>query len=217
MAIPLAAIAGLSAAGGALSSILGSSAAASAQKKALKYVKQQTKMARGDVAPYLGIGTEAVPAYMDAIGLGNSDAAVSTWQNSPLYKILYGDALAEGRDDVLSTTSSRRMLNSGATLKALQDRRMREANKFFGEYRGDLRDAVGRGQNAAVTSANIATGAGSQMAELQGRIGDSQLAGFLGVGNSLQSGGSDLLSILGQKRGMSLYGGASSPDFARIY
>lgn len=215
---PMAIIGGLSAAGNIASSIFGSDEAAKAQKKALRFVKQQTKVARGDLAPYLNFGKQGNQPLLDALGLGDSTRAISAFEGSPLYKLLYGDALNDARDDVLSTASSHSMLNNGQTLRALQEARAKTARGFFGDYIGGLDSAVNRGQSAANASAGIATGAGAQMANIQSGIGDTRLAGILGAGNALQGGLGDLASILGQRRGTSLYGGGSygTPNLAYL-
>jgi hypothetical protein len=221
---PLA-IAGLVSGAGSIASSLfgndGAKDAAKAQKKALKYVQGQSRIARGDVAPYLGLGQTAVPALTDALGLGDSNAAISRFEGSPLYKLLFGDSLDDAREDVLSTASSRGMLNSGSTLRGLTDARAKTARGFFGDYLSGLGDAATRGQNAATTSANIATGTGSQLAGLQSGLGDIALSRGLGIGNTIANGTGDLAAILGMKsaqRGGSIYGGGGgSPDFSRLY
>lgn len=202
---PLTIMAGMSAAGSVASSLFGSSSAEKQQKKALNFVKNQSKIARGDLAPYLNMGKTAVPALTDALGLGNSDAAIRAFEGSPLYRLLYGDALQDAQDDVAAYTSSRGMLNSGETFKALGDARAKTARSFFGDYVSGLDSAANRGQTAANASAGIATGTGAQVADIQSGIGDTRLAGVLGANAGLQSGIGDLASILGQKRGASMY------------
>src|SRR5437868_13528312 len=131
---PMTIMAGMSAVGNIASSIFGSNSAEKQQKKALNFVKNQSKIARGDLAPYLNLGKTAVPALTDALGLGNSDAAIRSFEGSPLYRLLYGDALQDAQDDVAAYTSSRGMLNSGETFKALGDARAKTARSFFGDY-----------------------------------------------------------------------------------
>lgn len=204
---PMTVMAGMSAVGNIASSLFGGDQAAEAQKKALKFIKKQTKIARGDIAPYLNIGDKAVPALMDALGLGNSDAAIGLFEDSPLYRLMYGDALQDARDDVTAYTSSRGMLNSGETFRGLADARAKTARSFFGDHVAGLDSLVNRSQSAANTSAGIATGAGAQMANIQSQIGDARLAGTLGANAGFQGGMGDLASILGQRKGQSLYSG----------
>ncbi len=208
---PMTIAAGVSALGSIAGGIFGNSAgdeAAKVQKKALKLYKRYADQARGDVTPYLNMGKTAVDPLLDALGLGDSNAAISRFEGSPLYRLLYGDALNDARDDVTAYTSSKGMLNSGETFRGLADARAKTARSFFGDYVAGLGDVATRGQNAANTTANIATGAGSTLAGLQSGLGDIALAQGMGTANAVSGGLGDLASILGQKRGQSLY---SSP------
>jgi hypothetical protein len=177
-----------------------------AQKRALKTYQKYSDQALGYQEPYRVVGTDALNSLRNALGLGNTDAAMSQFQNSPLYKLLYGDALKEGADDVMSIASSRGQLNNGATLKALQDNRVKTANKFFSDYIAGLDNLATRGQNAANAAGNIAVGAGSQLSGIQSDMGATRAAQTLGIGNSISSG----IQNIGEMIGGFMGGGGSS-------
>lgn len=192
---------------GGVAGYLGAKESAKIQKKALKQQKAYSDQALGYQEPFRVVGTDALNSLRNALGLGNTDAAMSQFQNSPLYKLLYGDALKEGADDVMSIASSRGQLNNGATLKALQDNRVKTANNFFSQYLSGLDSLATRGQNAATAAGNIAVGQGTNAVQGAQGLADTSLAGYLGLGNSIQNGIGSIADYLGQQKGQSLYQG----------
>jgi hypothetical protein len=210
---PLTIAAGLGAAGSIASSLFGNDASKDAiklQKKALKQQAAFSNKALGYQEPYREAGEEGLSALLDALGLGDSAAGISRFEASPLYKLLYGDALDDARDDVLSVASSKGMLNSGSTLRGLTDARAKTARGFFGDYVGGLDSVTNRGERAATAAGNIAVGQGTNAVEGAKSLGDLTLARGLGIGNTIGNATGDLASILGMKsmqsRGGSIYG-----------
>lgn len=187
---------------------LGAQESAKIQKKALKQQKALSEQALNYQAPYRNLGETSTGALLNAVGLGNSEDAIARFQASPLYKLLYGDALKEGADDVTSLASSRGQLNSGATLKALQDNRVKTANNFFSQYLSGLGDVATRGQNAANASGNIAVGQGTATVQGAQGLADTSLAKYLGLGGSIQNGIGSIANWAGGMAGggSSLYG-----------
>ena len=211
---PLTIAAGVSAAGSIAKGLFGDDGAdeaAKIQKEALKMQRRLSNKALLYQEPYREAGEEGLTSLLDALGLGNSDAAISRFEASPLYKILFGDALGDARDDVLATASSKGQLNNGATLRALTDARAKTARGFFGDYVGGLDSVVDRGERAATSAGNIAVGAGTNAVEGARGLSDIALSRGLGMGSTVGGIAGDLAGILGMKsmqRGGSIYGGS---------
>lgn len=166
---------------GIFTSLFGGDTATKAAKKSLEEAKNTRRLALGDIEPYAAAGTNALQDYLDAIGLGDSAGAVRQFEGSPDYMLNYERALDEGRRGVSSVAYGSGKYNSGARLKALQDRGVDISRGYFGDYTNRLQGVAGMGQQAAGAKANIRTG---MLAPIQQGYSDvataklSTLAGF---------------------------------------
>lgn len=162
MVAPLA-MAGISAAGSILGGITGGKGA----KKAAK-VQQQTaqqiiaannanqQRITGLSQPTIDRGNAAGAAYAGLLGLGDNAAAqtaLTGWRNSAGYQ----DLLDSGLGAVNANAYARGMGDSGATLKALQERGMGLANQTQQQYLGNLNTLIQTGNSAIGNIAGVST------------------------------------------------------------
>ena len=186
---------------GLFSSIFGAAALEKANKKSYKAQQEGYDKANAFYDPYYTQTQGALPAYLNAVGLGNSQAGIDAFQNSPLYRLNYNAAIDAGNQGVNATANAGGMRNSGATLKALQDRAQRTTNQFFGDYVNPLASVSNTGLDVTGKKANLAMGLADAKSNYQlnkGQIKAGQMAGFDG----LLSGGLNLLGGLGGFGGM---------------
>lgn len=198
---------------GGITSLFGANEEADAAKAQTDLAKKQWKTARADFAPYREAGSGAIDPVLAAYGIGdNLDARraelESGFESSPLYKYVYEPALQTSWDNYNKFASSTGALNSGGTLKALQDRAGQLGGATFGSYLSGLTDIKNQGQAAAgMTASATAPGFAAQGAAL-GAQGDASAAGILGVGNAI-TGGFNNYNYL---KGLSSYAGNNALD-----
>lgn len=195
---------------GGITSLFGADAEADAAAQQQQLAKKQWKTARKDLAPYREAGTAAIDPVMAAYGLGdNLEARRATletgFESSPLYKYVYQPALQTSWDNYNKFASSTGALNSGGTLKALQDRAGQLGGQTFGNYLAGLTGLTTQGQNAALGTAQATAPGYAAQGNAIGAQGDATTAGILGLGNALTGG----LNNLAFMQGQSSYG--SSP------
>jgi hypothetical protein len=178
---------------GLFSALFGSKDLLKANKDQQATVEAAKKESLGYGQPYYTAGTNALKYFQDASGVGNSDAAIAAFQNSPEYKLNYDAAIKAGTEGVQNTAQAGGMYNSGATLKALQDRAQQTSNDFYGNYVRRLGGLSDVGQNAGNTQAQITTNAGNNRSTLQGEKGQIQAAKWQGLDSAIGSG----LKLLG--------------------
>lgn len=163
MVAPLIAAAGIGAVGSVIGGLTGG-------KGARKAADIQQKTAREQIAalernqqlvtsleqPTMDRGNWAGGITADFLGKGDgaaSAAALDTYRGSTGYK----DLLKEGLGAVNSNAYARGMGDSGATLKALQNRGMSIADRSASDWLGRLTPLIGAGQQAIGNVAGVAT------------------------------------------------------------
>lgn len=106
------------------------------------------------------------------------------FQATPSYEF----RMNSGLDALNSSAAARGSLNSGATLKALEDYRNNLSASEYDSYISRLGSMASSGQaaagNAANASANYASGAG----QAYGNMGNAQAAGYIGQANAWNTG-----------------------------
>lgn len=112
---------------------------------------------REDQAPYRAAGQNALTAYMQNLEGG--------FQNTPGYQFMQNEA----QRAVMANAAAGRNVNSGATLKALQDRSAGLADQTYGNYMQRLGAAMGMGQNAAAQTGSAAQNYGATTANVLGQ------------------------------------------------
>jgi hypothetical protein len=166
---------------GIFSSIFGAKALKKANSKARAETREGMTESLGYFEPYDAQGRNALAAYGDGIGIGDSSAAIERFKNSPLYRLQFDEAMKAGRDDVIGSGTAGGLRNSGATLAALQDRAQRITNNTYQQYLNPLAGLTEMGVGIAGNKANIRTGGANALADLRlqkGQIKAGQMAGF---------------------------------------
>jgi hypothetical protein len=203
MPVPIIAAAGIAAAGaigGAAISASGADKAAKKQKKAAKKaaqiqqnaLKQQTELA----APYVEAGKNALAEYQKLAPY--QDFGMAQFQADPGYNF----RMAEGLKALERSASARGLLQSGGTLKGIQQYGQNlassEYENAFSRYLSQrearldpYRYLSGQGQAAAAGQAANVGSSGAALAEIaaqRGNIQAAQAAGTAGaIGNAFSS------------------------------
>ena len=203
MPVPIIAAAGIAAAGaigGAAISASGADKAAKKQKKAAKKaaqiqqnaLKQQTELA----APYVEAGKNALAEYQKLAP--DQDFGMAQFQADPGYNF----RMAEGLKALERSASARGLLQSGGTLKGIQQYGQNlassEYENAFSRYLSQrearldpYRYLSGQGQAAAAGQAANVGSSGAALAEIaaqRGNIQAAQAAGTAGaIGNAFSS------------------------------
>lgn len=166
---------------GILSSIFGAKALKKANKKALKAQEAALAEAKTSYQPFQQFGLDSLAALKDGIGLGNSDAAIAAFQNSPLYKLQYDAALKAGQTGTANLGNAAGMRNSGRTLMALSDNARDITNRTFQDYLRPLGAGADVGLGVTGSLADLITKGGDAKANYymnKGQIKAGQYAGF---------------------------------------
>jgi hypothetical protein len=166
---------------GILATIFGGKALKKSYNKADDRLVAGQNDALGYLDPYAKAGDNALNFYNDAIGAGNSGAAVDRFQKSPEYALNYDAAMEAGQRGVNSLFGSNGMGRSGNALRALSQDAMRTNNTFFNNYADRLKGGASMGFDAAGARAGIRTNSANALAGNilgKGQAKVSQYAGF---------------------------------------
>ncbi len=182
---------------GLLSSIFGAKALKNANQKAVEDQRAGYEDAKALYQPWQQAGLAGLVNYQDAIGMGNSDKAITDFQNSPLYRLQYEAALKSGQTGVANMGNAAGMRNSGRTLAALADNARDTTNRTYQQYVSPLSGMTDMGYQATGNLSNLRMGMAGNEAQFhmnKGEIKAGQMAGF------------DGLLMDGAKMGMKLFG-----------
>lgn len=171
--------------------------------------KQQNALRLGfDFARESPLGTDFLPtggaannALAGVFGVGGDPnaqrQAIETLFNTPGFQFIRDQAL----EGVTSSAAANNKLNSGATLKALQDRSAGVAGQFLPFFTNALRDLANRGLAAGSTIASAGSAIGPQNAQIvrdrQNQLGQSVGAITGGVGEIAQNAGFNPFGMFG--------------------
>lgn len=203
-------------------SFIGGLQASKAAKRAGKIQERQFNETKGFLEPFrergvgantlldqaLGIGFDSPQARLDA-----SDSFIQNFQDSPLFRLTQQQGIDAATDQILAGNAARGVSNSGATLKALQDRGSDIANRSVLQQIALLQDASNQGAGAASSLAGASQNFGNAAADIALQQGNAQAAGFLGVGNSINNA----LGTQAFNNALKSSSGFTSPDFARLF
>jgi hypothetical protein len=131
------------------------------------------------------------------------DDFISRFKASPLYQTNYNSMMEEATKGVQRNSSAAGMLNSGRTLKALQDRAGDISNRLYGSYEGGLWNMAGWQQPTPASS-----GVSNAIMGQAQPANFGNAAGIAGVGNAVNNA----LGSFGYLQGLrssSQYGGGS--------
>jgi len=129
-----------------------------------------TERAVSGLEPYREAGKSALENYRDIVLGGDA----SKFRTTPGYEFRLG----EGVKALERGASARGGLLSGAQQKALTRYGQDIGSQEYQNYLSQLAGLMGQGYGASTTSGGYLTGAGSNLANLYGNIGQQQLAGY---------------------------------------
>jgi len=180
---------------GGAASIAGAAVAKGAADRNIAATERATEKADQFMEPYRDAGTNALASLEAAHGLGDTDTLedrratlTEGFESSPLYQYTYQPAVDEAVKGVERHASASGQLNSGRTLKAIQDRAARIGGQTFGNYLSGLERMAGRGQSAASGSAHNVQSGTAAANQARTDSADAVAAGFTGVSNAAQGG-----------------------------
>jgi hypothetical protein len=214
---PITAItAGLTAAGGIGSTLIGKSSsdkAADAQKDASKRAAnvqmQMYNQTRSDLQPYAQAGLPAMRSVLAMYGLtpgskAYNEKAMQDFKAAPDYQI----AMREGVDALDNSAAARGMLKSGAAIKGVMEYGSDLGTRKLDSYLSRLMQIAGGGQSAAAGQGAAAMSTGRSLADTYLGQGEAEASGIIGGGNALSGGISNLTNnaLYALNRNPSAYG-----------
>lgn len=139
--------------------------------------------AKGNLAPWMKAGVDALEAYSGELGLGGADGTPykSKFRETPGYQY----AVAEAEKGAVNNMRALGMGGSGAALKALTAQRMGMADQTYNQYLDRLKGVADNGQGAATNLAQIGAQTGSNIAQTYMQGAAQNNATYAGAGSSL--------------------------------
>lgn len=183
-----------------------------AEKKARKEIQRGQADALGYYEPYQGLTQNALLGLTNATGLGDSDAAIAAFKDSPLYRLNYEAMLRAGADGVNARAQAGGMNNSGRTLLQLQEDAGNTTNQLYSQWMNPLADLTQTGIGIAGNKANIRTGAATQIADSRRNTGAIK-AGNLAGWDQLVNTGVNALGAMATGGGSAAISGARGMYF----
>lgn len=141
-------------------------------------------------------GAAASDAQAQLLGLKPLGEGTTNALNNYLDSTGYKFQLSQGTDAITGSAAARGLLNSGATLKAMNTFGQNLASTGFNNYLNQLGGVGTTGYNSAVAVGNAGTGAGSNAAQYVA-AGGNAIAG--GVTGALGSAGSALTNYFARQ------------------
>lgn len=170
-----------------IASLVGYDPMKKANKNATILQQQGMDESLGYLQPYDAAAKGGLQAYLDAIGQGNGQRAIDTFQNSPMYRLNFDAMMKAGENGVRSMGQQTGTARSGRTLMALQDNAQRVNNGMFKDYVSPLAGLTEAGVGIAGSKANIRTNGAANLAQgtlNKGAIKAGNIAGFDSLLNS---------------------------------
>ena len=209
--VAAAIITGVAAVGGA---VVMSNASDKASKAATNAANQNNALEKeiygenkANLTPWMTRGNTAGGEYSALLGLGGDPQAAQNGLKTYLDSSGYKFRLDSGRDAITSSKATAGLLNSGSTLKALDQYGQNIGTGYFDDYLGHLSDLPGQGLGAGSALAGVGQNyAGAVSANNNAAAdatGNAALAGAANFNNMLGS----IVGAYGTYKGMSSYGG----------
>lgn len=141
----------------------------------------------GFLQPFQQIGAEALP---QASFLTDPQAQFDFLQQNPLFR----EALESAQTQTKGMAAARGRLSAGDTLQQLSKNVLLSAQPLISGQKQSIMDLLGLGAGVAGSQANIATGAGADIADLIGSGAAAQAAGEVGAATAQGQGAQNLLT-----------------------
>lgn len=156
---------------------------ANSASQALALQQQEFNVGQQNLAPYLGIGSNAVNSINQLYGYGQQGGQqdFSQFTNSPDYQF----AQQQGNLGVQRYLSATGLSASGGAMKDISSFNQGLASQQYGNYFSRLMGLATLGNNAATTSSNVAMQGANTMGNTIQGIGQAQASGVVGSSNAL--------------------------------
>lgn len=155
-----------------------------AQQNQTNLLSQMYQQGRADLEPYRAAGNAALANYAGQVN--------TPFEVSPGYQF----AQDEGMRAILANRATRGALNSGGTLRAVQQYGQGLANQEYGNYLSRLSGLATMGQNAAAGQAAQAQGYGTNAANVMGAGANANSAIYGNMAGAVGSGNNALVNLL---------------------
>lgn len=170
---------------GGVLGLIGSNNAANAQQQAaadqIEYSEDTRDMIMELNRPFVDAGYDANNALSYIAGIGEMPENYAGFTATPGYQF----RMDEGLGAVGNMAAANGMLNSGATMKALNDYAQGQASAEYSNHVNLLAGIAGSAQNAASGQATALTNNAQMVNNAYGNIGNAQSAGIIGGTNAL--------------------------------
>jgi hypothetical protein len=192
---------------------IGSVAAANKQASAQRYAADQARQTAltgynylttgagsGYANQLMNTGQEANSAQSALLGLGGNTPQATGAFNKYLGSTGYLFQLGQGQNAVNSNAAAAGMLNSGGTLKSLQQYGQGLAGNYFNTYLGQLGGLSGAGQQTLNTIGSAGTNGGAAGAGVVGaNLGNAANAAASGIQSGFNSLGQAVGTLYNQR------------------
>lgn len=211
MSFIAAAIIGAAGIGGALITSNSSRRASDAaqqtanQNNALQQQIYNTNTA--NIRPFMDRGNVAGGNLNALLGLGGDEEAARGALNDYMGSTAYDFQLNRGFDSITSNRAARGALDSGGTLKALENYRSGLSRSYLSDYLALLSQQQGVGISGANALAGVGTGYAAAVSANNNAAGDARANAALASGNAWNNALSGLGQLAGYSYGQSSYGG----------
>ena len=211
-AVVAAAVGGAAMLGGAAISAgatkTASNAATNAANQNNALQKQLYAANTANLNPFLQTGTAANTAQANFLGLNGAQPQSQAYNNY-LNSTGYNFTTSQGINAITSNRAASGLLNSGSTLKALDQFGQANAQTYGNNYLNQLGAVSGQGLTAGAAIAGVGENYGAQVSANNNsaatNVGNAAIAGANSTNNLLGQGVSALLL----NKGLSSYGGGS--------
>lgn len=214
-------VGGVAAASGLAQGIMGAGAArkaASQQSQAIQqgigYQQGIYNDTRGNFAPYIDAGHNALQSVASFFGLGpageqGAQRAYQNFTNTPFYQFPLQQGI-QARD---ASAAARGLTLSGGQEKAISNYGQQYASQNFSNYLQGLSQLAGGGMNATSQLGQIGASVGHDVGQGYQAMGTAQASGTVGAQNALNKGLDFIPNIIGSLTGglPTSTGGSSSP------
>lgn len=126
-------------------------------------------------------GSAANDATQQLLGLKPLSSGTASAFDNYLKSTGYNFQLKSGSDAITTSNAAKGLLNSGGTLKALDEYGQNLGSNYFSNYLGQLGNVGSQGYNATTAVGNAGTGAGSNAAQYTAAGGNAIANGVTGA------------------------------------
>lgn len=169
-------------------------------RQANKVQQHMYDTSRQDLMPWMKGGERALGELNALYGLSGADLgnqAMERFETSPGYQFRLG----EGVKAIDRSAAARGTLNSGATLKALNDYGQGMASQEFGTHVNRLSSLAGLGQTTAAQTGQFGQQTGASMANNHLQNAQGRASAYANINSGINQGIENSLFALGGSQG----------------